>query len=190
MNNLLTLAKGDFTYDSPMLIETLGTVSSDSVMNQKENTMKAIIATVLMTGLATSPYALAVGSFDDADRAIQAGLDYGITQFRSIELDDDKDMEVEGWLDDGWYVEIDLDRNASLEKEKRQKRGGEPWGISAEDLRAYLDVARQNGMTMLEEIEVKSDGYVEVEGDDERGRELEIKFRLGEMNPIDIDRDN
>ncbi|MFB2706627.1 MULTISPECIES: hypothetical protein [Marinobacter] len=152
--------------------------------------MKAIIATVLMTGLATSPYALAVGSFDDADRAIQAGLDYGITQFRSIELDDDKDMEVEGWLDDGWYVEIDLDRNASLEKEKRQKRGGEPWGISAEDLRAYLDVARQNGMTMLEEIEVKSDGYVEVEGDDERGRELEIKFRLGEMNPIDIDRDN
>ncbi len=152
--------------------------------------MKKLITTALLSTLAISPLAMASGTLDEAEKAIAAGSDYGITHFRSVELDDDNEMEVEGWIEDGWYVEIDFDRNGNIEKEKRQKRGGQPWGISADDLRGYLDVARDNGMTMLEEIDVKSDGYVEVEGDDEGGRELEIEFRLGEMTPIQIDRDN
>src|SRR5690554_6312168 len=170
MNEALTMAQEGFQYSGSMLINKLSTVPRELALNLKENTMKKIIVTALLSSLAISPLAMAAGSFEDADRAIKAGLDYGITHFRSIELDDDDDMEVEGWIENGWYVEIDLDRNASIEKENRQNRGGERWGISAEDVRAYLGVARQNGMAMLEEIEVKSDGYVEVEGDDERGR--------------------
>lgn len=152
--------------------------------------MKKLITTALLSTLAISPLAMASGTFDEAEKALTAGSDYGITHFRSVELDDDNEMEVEGWIEDGWYVEIDFDRNGNIEKEKRQKRGGQPWGISADDLRGYLDVARENGMTMLDEIEVTSDGYVEVEGDEDRGRELEIDFRIGDLSPVKIDRDN
>ncbi|HLV76951.1 MAG TPA: hypothetical protein VKY53_03360 [Marinobacter sp.] len=150
--------------------------------------MKKLVAMTLLSGLVASPFALAAGSFDDAEKAIKAGLDYNMTHFRSIEVDDDRDMEIEGWLDDGMYVELDLDHNATIEKEKRRKHDGEIWGLSADDVRAYLEAAHNNGMATIDELEVKANGHVEVEGEDQNGQDLDIRFRVGDRTPVKVDR--
>lgn len=72
--------------------------------------MKKMIALTLAGTLAASPLAFAKGSLDDAETVLNAGSDYGITQFTNLEFDDDRDdpFEVEGWVDNEWYVELEL----------------------------------------------------------------------------------
>jgi hypothetical protein len=154
--------------------------------------MKTIIALALAGGMISAPAAMAMGSFEDAERILKAGSDYGITQFRSIEFEEDDydDIELEGWVDNDWYVELDMNDDGSIGREQRRKHDGEPSGLSANDVRDYLNAAQAEGMTRLEEFKVSSRGYIEVEGDDASGRELEIDFRIGDLTPVRIDWDD
>ncbi|MGO1749156.1 MAG: hypothetical protein ACTHZR_02645 [Marinobacter sp.] len=156
--------------------------------------MKMIIATALAAGLAAAPLAQASGTIDDAKRAVQIGSDYGITHFHSIELEDDRNddgsMEIEGWLDSEWYVEIDVNNDGSIRKEERRKRTDGPWGLSSADTLDYIDASVNQGMSRIEEIQADANGDIEVEGDNADGQELEVEFRTGSMEPTRVDKDH
>ena len=153
--------------------------------------MKTLLTMTLIGSLAAAPVALAQTRVDSVDAIISAGTDYGISQFRSIEFDDDgfDDIEVEGWMND-WYVELDLNSDGSIRKEERRKYQREPYGLSAQDVRNYLQAAGDEGMHTVEEIKIDRRGEVEIEGDDQSGRELEMEFRNGDLQPVRIKRDD
>ncbi|MDO6822819.1 hypothetical protein [Marinobacter sp. 1_MG-2023] len=156
--------------------------------------MKTLIATALAASLVAAPQAFASGTIDDAKRAVQIGSDYGISHFHSIELEDDRDddgsMEIEGWVDNEWFVEIDVNNDGSIKKEERRKRADGPWGLSAAEVADYIDASVKQGMSRVEEIQINSRGEIEVEGDNADGQELEIDYRSGNMEPTRVDRDD
>ena len=148
--------------------------------------MKTLMTITLIGALAASPLALAQTRVDQVEPFISAGTDYGISQFRSIEFDD---VELEGWMND-WYVELDLNGDASIRKEERRKYQREPYGLSAQDVRNYLEAASAEGMHTVEEIKIDRRGEVDIEGEDASGRELELEFRKGKLEPTRIERDD
>ncbi len=152
--------------------------------------MNKIIALTLVSGLLAAPVTMAAGTFEDAGRALDAGTAYGITHFRSLEVDDDGRMELEGWVDSDWYVELDLKNDATVDREQRRKQEGTPWGVSADEINGYLEAARCQGMERFDELKVNAKGYIEVEGEDKDGRELELDFRAGDRTPVTIERDD
>lgn len=156
--------------------------------------MKTILASAIVVGLVTAPLANASGSMDDVKLATQSGADYGLTHFQSIEFDDDHDdndhIEIEGWLDENWYVELDMDSDGTITREDRQKRGSGPRGLTADETLSYAQASAQEGMTRFDEIDVDDSGRIEIEGDDSNGRELEIDFRTGNMQPVKVERDD
>lgn len=153
--------------------------------------MTKITVLSLVAAMVATPLALAEGSRDDAERALGTAADYGISEFRSIEFDDDghKDVEIEGWMDD-WYVDLELDPAGNIEREHRRKFEGERYGLSRAEVADYLNAATAEGLVWLDELEVRRGGYVEVEGEDERGRELELDFRKGNLTPVRVERDD
>lgn len=155
--------------------------------------MKTLIATALTASLVTAPLAFASGTVDDAKRAIQIGSDYGISHFHSIELEDDRDdvgsMEIEGWVDGQWYVELDIDSDGTIQKEERRKRNDGPWGLTAADVEKYIDASAKRGINRMEDIKINAKGEIEVEGDNAEGQELEIDFHTGSMEPTRVDKD-
>ncbi len=50
-----------------------------------------------------------------------------------------------------------------------------PWGMSQEDVRQSVEAAKSDGMTTIDEISIKKDGYIEVEGEDSNGRDIELR---------------
>ncbi|MAC32345.1 MAG: hypothetical protein CME38_01915 [Haliea sp.] len=153
--------------------------------------MKNLMMLALAGSLSTASLAMASGTPAQLETVLKAGSDYGITRFHSIEFDDDarERVEVEGWLADGAYVELDMNDDGSLGREQRRQRSGEPTGLSAEELRSYVEAARQEGLAGIEEIDVDAGGRIEIDGVDEAGHELEIDFRQGDMAPVKVERD-
>jgi len=153
--------------------------------------MKKTIVLMFAGSLVVAPLAMAKGSMDDAEKALQAGTDYGISQFTSIEFDDDghSPVELEGWVDEEWYVELDVTLDGSIEREQRRKHSGEAGGATAEEIRTYLASSREQGLAHVEEIDVRSNGGIEIEGEGQDGREVELVFRPGNNGPVRVERE-
>lgn len=154
--------------------------------------MKNLIMLALAGGLATAPLAMAKGTAEDVERVLQAGTQYGISQFHSIEFDDDgwERIEVEGWLAEGGYVELDMNDDGTIGRERRREQSGEPAGLSADELRDYLQAARGEGLVLIEEIDVDARGKIEFSGENEAGQELEVDFRRGDLTPVKVELDD
>lgn len=157
--------------------------------------MKTILASAIAIGLATAPLAYASGTLDDVRLAVQSGSDFGLTHFQNIEFDDDQEgdndfIEIEGWLDNNWYVELDMARDGTVTREDRRKRDSGPKGLTADETLSYVQASAEEGMTQFDEIDVDDSGRIEVEGDDNNGRELEIDFRTGNLQPVKVERDD
>lgn len=154
--------------------------------------MKTLTALGLIAGITAAPLAMADARLDDAKRAVALGTDYGMVEFRSIEFDDDyqDDVEIEGWLDDEWYVELEFDGNGNIERENRSRYDRERYGLSADAVLDYLDAAGREGMVWFDEFEISSRGNITIEGDDDRDQELEIDFRSDSLEPVRVERDD
>ena len=129
-------------------------------------------------------------SMDHIDDVLTHANDYGFTHYEELSIKGRGRAEVEGWLDEEWYADVDfsLDNGETLE-EKRERLITGAWGMSEDDIRQALDVASQEGMTEFEELEIDKSGIIDIEGRDENGRELEISLRQGSYEVTQIDRD-
>jgi len=115
---------------------------------------------------------------------------YGFSHIEEINVDDRGRVEVEGWLDDEWYADVDfsIDNGESLQEERKRLITG-AWGMSEEDIRQALDAASQEGMTEFESIDIDKSGIIDVEGREQNGRELELSLRQGSFEVTQMDRD-
>jgi len=98
-------------------------------------------------------------------------------------------MEIEGWVDGQWYVELDIDSDGTIQKEERRKRNDGPWGLTAADVEKYIDASAKQGINRIEDIKINAKGEIEVEGDNAEGQELEIDYHAGSMEPTRVDKD-
>ncbi|MDK9688697.1 PepSY domain-containing protein [Halomonas sp. LC1] len=127
---------------------------------------------------------------DRIDDILTYANDYGFSHIEEINVDDRGRVEVEGWLDDEWYADVDfsIDNGESLQEERKRLITG-AWGMSEEDVRQALDAARQEGMTEFESIDIDKSGIIEVEGREQNGRELELSLRQGSFDVTQMERD-
>lgn len=153
--------------------------------------MNKLTVFMLAAGVIAAPMAGAA-SLEDVRETLASGSDYGIQEFRKIEFDDDHrgEKEIEGWMNDEWYVELDLDNNGQIQKEQRKRDRGERYGLPSSEISAYLEAAQSKGMSSFEEFKVNRRGHIEIEGRDDQGRELEVDFRTGSLNVVRIGRDD
>lgn len=157
------------------------------------NTMKKmlLIPTSALLLAATAGTAQADSlPMDHIDDVLTHANDYGFSQYEEISIDGSNRVEVEGWLDDEWYADVDfsLDNGETLQ-EKRERLITGAWGMSEDDIRQALDVASQEGMVEFESLDINKSGIIDVEGRGENGRELEISVRQGSSEVTQIDRD-
>nr|WP_228632961.1 PepSY domain-containing protein [Halomonas sp.] len=127
---------------------------------------------------------------DRIDDVLNTAASYGFTHYEEIEIKSRERAEVEGWLDDEWYADVEfaLDSGETVKEERKRLITG-AWGMSEEDVRQALAVAQAEGMTDFEQIDIDKSGMIEVEGRDQDGRELEIKLRQGSDQASTIERD-
>ncbi|HCR96913.1 MAG: PepSY domain-containing protein [Halomonas sp.] len=157
------------------------------------NVMKKMLlipaSALLLTAAAGSAQADAL-SMDRVDEVLVPAVDYRFTHYEEISIKSRGRAEVEGWLDDEWYadVEFSLDNGETLKEERKRLITG-AWGMSEEDVRQALEVARKEGMSEFEDIDIDKGGVIDIEGRDENGRELEISLRQGSYEITEIDRD-
>lgn len=157
------------------------------------NTMKKM----LLIPTSALLFAAAAGSaqadslpMDRIDDVLTHSNDYGFSHFEEISVKGRGRVEVEGWLDEEWYADVDfsLDNGETLE-EKRERLITGAWGMNEDDIRQALDVARQEGMVEFEDLDIDKSGIIDIEGRGENGRELEISVRQGSSDVTQIDRD-
>lgn len=158
-------------------------------MNVMQKMLLIPASALLLTAAASSAQADAL-SMDRVDEVLVPAVDYGFTHYEEISIKSRGRAEVEGWLDDEWYadVEFSLDNGETLKEERKRLITG-AWGMSEEDIRQALEVARKEGMSEFEDIDIDKGGIIDIEGRDENGRELEISLRQGSYEITEIDRD-
>ncbi|MCL7944225.1 PepSY domain-containing protein [Marinobacter sp. ATCH36] len=154
--------------------------------------MKLILTTTLVTSLALAPTAHAADDGTGLSQVLDHGTNYGITHFVEIERDSDDNgrAEVEGWVDGDWLVELNIGQENAITKEERRRRIDGPWGMTADEVRQFMEASLSEGMTRVEEIKIDTSGYIEVEGYDKNGLELEVDFRRGNTQPVSVEQDS
>ncbi|GAA3902547.1 hypothetical protein GCM10022228_11170 [Halomonas cibimaris] len=157
------------------------------------NTMKKMLliptSALLLAAAAGSAQADSL-PMDRIDDVLTHANEYGFSHYEEVSIENRGRVEVEGWLDDEWYadVEFSLDNGETLQ-EQRERLITSAWGMSEDDIRQALDVASQEGMVEFEDLDIDKTGIIDVEGRDKDGRELEISVRQGSSEVTQIERD-
>ena len=127
---------------------------------------------------------------DRIDDILTYAADYGFSHIEEINVDDRGRVELEGWLDDEWYADVDfsMDNGDTLQEERQRLITG-AWGMREDDVRQALNAASQEGMTEFESIDIDKSGIIDVEGREQNGRELELSLRQGSFEVTQMDRD-
>jgi len=157
-------------------------------------TMKKMLliptSALLLAAAAGSVQADDALAMDRIDDVLNHANDYGFSHYEEISIESSNRIEVEGWLDEEWYADVDfsLDNGETLQEQRERQITG-AWGMSEDDIRQALDVASQEGMVEFESLDINKNGIIDVEGRGENGRELEISVRQGSSDVTQIDRD-
>ena len=157
-------------------------------------TMKKMLliptSALLLAAAAGSVQADDALAMDRIDDVLNHANDYGFSHYEEISIESSNRVEVEGWLDEEWYADVDfsLDNGETLQEQRERQITG-AWGMSEDDILQALDVASQEGMVEFESLDINKNGIIDVEGRGENGRELEISVRQGSSDVTQIDRD-
>lgn len=157
------------------------------------NTMKKMLlipaSALLLTAAAGTAQADTL-PLDRIDDVLTHANDYGFSQYQEISIESRNRVEVEGWLDEEWRAEVEfsLENGESLQEQRERQITG-AWGMSEDDIRQALDVARQEGMAEFEDMDIDQSGIIDIEGRDDNGHELEISVRQGSYDVTQMDRD-
>lgn len=143
--------------------------------------MKTTIMTIALSTAFLAPITYADAPIEQFDQVLNASSKYGIKHYKEFESDDDGKVEIEGWVDNEWYAEIEVSDKGEIIHEKRERRIDGAWGMEEADVRQVLEASKSEGMTTIDEISISSTGVIEVEGEDSEGRDKEFKKKKGEV---------
>ncbi|WP_110686442.1 hypothetical protein [Salinicola aestuarinus] len=101
---------------------------------------------------------------------------YGFSRYEKLETDaDDGELEIEGWRENGWALDASLALEDGALMRERQRQSTLPdWSLTGDELTVALDTARRRGLESIDELEVDSDGHIEIEGYDASGGDLDV----------------
>ncbi|WP_162148476.1 PepSY domain-containing protein [Halomonas huangheensis] len=150
------------------------------------------LATFALAGsLATSAMADEGANREDIDSLLRSAGEYGFSQFEEFSVDDDDQFEIEGWRDDGWQLDVDMATSDGSILREQQRRSETPdWSLSADDIDRALDSAQQAGIEHIASLDVDPMGRIEVEGYDDRFRELEVRLNRETFEVLGVEHDD
>lgn len=146
--------------------------------------MKKLTVGIATLILATSASVYAVTqqtTATDHNRLNSILNDNGFTHVTEIEWESSDRIEIEGFTDDGWFVEQRFSSNNEIERDEREKLVTPAWGLEPAQVQNILERGIAEGMVRFDELEVNSRGQIELEGYNNNGREIEIKLMLSEL---------
>ena len=153
-------------------------------MNLKQLTLATVTAALIV------PTAYAAAPTSKLDDALSAGSDYGFTHYHEIEFDDDQEFEIKGQLEDNWVADVEYANDGRILHEQRERRSNNVTGMTQSQVREAVNAAQDKGMVRIEEIDLRGNDRLKIEGEDGSGRELEITFQLADMAVVKIDNDD
>ncbi|KAA0020422.1 hypothetical protein F0A16_01060 [Salinicola corii] len=123
-------------------------------------------------------------SYGQLEKLLNSAEDYGFNRYEKLDADhDDNRFEIEGWRADGWELDVAMTLNeGTLMRESQRKSIAPDWGLTKEELNAALSKARAEGMQHFAELEVDSDGHVEIEGYNAQQGQFELDLHREELN--------
>lgn len=140
---------------------------------------KTLTLTTIAAGLVTAAWSHNAHA-DITTERLKAAQTHGFTHIEKVEYEDNGFVEVEGWGEDGSYLEVKFDGETVVE-ENRERTNVQPWGISFAQMEQLLAHANDEGIHTVKDIEVEENGQIEVEGRDADDREKKVKVRISDL---------
>lgn len=141
---------------------------------------KTLTFAAISAGLLTAAWSHNAHADITSDK-LQAAKDYGFTHVENIEYDRNGRIEIDGWGEDGWYLEVEFDGDNVVE-ESRERKDREPWGLTFDQVDQVIANATEQGLHSIKEIDVERNGRIEVEGMNERDRKHEIRLQMSDLD--------
>lgn len=122
-------------------------------------------------------------TYDQLETLLNSAERYGFSHYEKLDVDDDDNrFEVEGWRDDGWELDVSMTLDdATLMRESQRRSNTPDWSLSGDELRTALSTARDQGMQRFQELEVDSDGHIEIEGYNAEQDELDLDLHRDDL---------
>lgn len=151
--------------------------------------LSLLIAPLALAGLSSATLADTPISLDELNGLLDTADEHGFSHYEEISIDDSR-LELEGWREDGTRLEVDLQVSDGSVLHEKERDGDIPdWSLSGDDVRQALEAAQQEGLTTFSDLEADRDGHVDVEGDDENDREIEIRLSSSDFSVIEVEND-
>ncbi|BES72850.1 hypothetical protein RE428_38680 [Marinobacter nanhaiticus D15-8W] len=153
-------------------------------MNLKQLTLATVTAALIV------PATYAAAPTSKLDDALKAGSEYGFTHYHEIEFDDNQEFEIKGQLKDNWIADVEYADDGRILHEQRERHADNATGLTQSQIREAAKAAQEKGMVRIEEIDLRGNDRLKIEGEDDSGRELEITFQLADMAVLKVDHDD
>lgn len=140
---------------------------------------KTLTLTTIAAGLVTAAWSHNAHA-DITTEQLQAAQTYGFTHIEKVEYEGNGRVEVEGWGEDGWYLEVEFDGDTVVE-DNRERTNVQPWGLSFAQLDQLLAHAADEGIHSVKDIEVEENGEIKVKGRDADDEEKKVKVRISDL---------
>lgn len=151
--------------------------------------LSLLIAPLALAGLSSAAFADTPISLDELNGLLDTADEHGFSHYEEISIDDSH-LELEGWREDGTQLEVDLQiSDGSVVQEQERDSEAPDWSLTGDDVRQALEAAQQEGLHTFSELDVDSDGHVEIEGHDEQDREIEIRLSSSDFSVTDVRND-
>lgn len=155
-------------------------------------TLRLCMLPVALSGGLSSAALAAEGSLSHSE--LQALLNqadrYGFSHYQEISVDDSSRLELEGWRDDGWQLDVDmLIEDGTLVLEEQRKSQIPDWSLTADDVRQALTNAGDAGLQRFEQLDVDERGHIEIEGYTTQNREVDLRLNRDDLTITGVEND-
>lgn len=142
-----------------------------------------MVPVALSGGLSSAALASEGGlSHSELEALLTQADQYGFSHYEEVSVDDASRLELEGWRDDGWQLDVDmLIEDGSLVHEEQRKGQIPDWSLTADELRQALANAREAGLQRFEQLDVDEEGHLEIEGYNAQNREMELRMNRSDL---------
>jgi len=156
-------------------------------------TLRLIMLPVALTGLSSAALAAEGGlSHSELEALLNQAEQYGFSHYEEISVDDGSRLELEGWREDGWQLDVEMQiEDGSLVHEEQHKADGQIpyWSLTADELRQALASAREAGLQRFEQLDVDDDEHLEIEGYNAQNREIELRLDGDDFSVTGVEND-
>jgi|GEM_PF-440398 len=127
-------------------------------------------------------------SYSQLKTLLDSAESYGFKRYEKLDVDrDDNRLEIEGWRDDGWELDVSMALDdGTLMRESQRQSNTPDWSLTGEELQDALARAQDRGMQRFAELEVDSDGHIEIEGYTAQQQELDLDLHRDDLSTDDI----